>query len=86
MDFNIGKTTSDLACLKNASMKTSVQLADVLRLKAIRYGNAYPEECTKKWFIDSFRANIQSAVRIPRSRKKDAHILETVQYADTQLQ
>lgn len=60
-DFNIAKATSDLTCLRNASMVTSVQFAGVLRSMVIRCGNASSEKQAKASVFDSFPATSQSA-------------------------
>lgn len=85
-DSNIAKATSNIACLKNASMYTSVQFADVLRSKVVRGRSAYLEKRSKEVFIDGVLVNIQSVVRIFWGREQGAHLSQTVQYENTLLQ
>lgn len=61
---NIVKAESDIICMKKASIETSVQFSDVLQSKVVRGGNVYPEERTKRLFIDNLPTNNQSVVRI----------------------
>lgn len=65
--------------MKKTLSETSVQFADALQSEAVRGGNAYTEERTKRVFIDGFPANIQSAVRIFWSRDLCTHLLEIAQ-------
>lgn len=83
--FDLVKATSATACLKKASMETSVQFVDALRSRFIQCGNAYPEVLTKEVFVDSLRASIQSTVKMFWRRKQVAHLLETAQYKNTLL-
>lgn len=85
-DSNIAKATSDVACLKKTSMEALVQFADLLRSKVVHCGNVYPEMRANGGFIDGLPANIRSTLRTAWGHQKDAHLLETAQYADPLLE
>lgn len=85
-DANIFKATSEVANLRKARAETSVQFAEVLRDKVVRCGNAYPEERTKRIFIERLLSNIQSAVRMFRAREREDHLSKLAQCADTLLE
>lgn len=67
-------------------METSVEFANVLRLKVVLCGNAYRKPRTKGVFIDGLPAKDQSAESLFWDQEQDAHVLETAQYADTLLE
>lgn len=66
-------------------MKTSVQFAVVPRSKAVRCENAYPEERTKKIFINSTPAKNQSVVMMFWGCEQNARLLECSRCTDTLL-
>lgn len=86
IENNMAKATLEIVSLRKAIKERLVHLADVLRIKVVRYGNAYRQERIKGIFIDALPANIQSVAGMYWSREQDENLLETVQYAAKQLE
>lgn len=82
---NIAKATSEIGRLSEMRNESAVQFADAVRLKAVRCGNAYPDERIKEVFTDDLPVTIRSGVCMFWGLELKAHLTELVQYADTLL-